>query len=97
MKSVLLDTHTWAWSLTGDNRLSESAIFTLTNAVTVFLSPISFYEIGQKVRIGKWPEMAECVDRLPEILEQQGGSIAALESRICLAASIMDWNHRKLQ
>lgn len=58
------------------------------------VSPISFYEIGQKVRLGKWDEMAAWVDRLAEILEEQGGSIASLEPRICLAASTMPWEHR---
>jgi PIN domain nuclease of toxin-antitoxin system len=34
------------------------------------------------------------VSRLPEILEEQGGTIAPLEARICLAASLMPWEHR---
>lgn len=94
MTAVLLDTHAWAWSLMGDNRLSARATAAITKAATVMVSPISFYEIGQKVRLGKWDEMAAWVDRLPEILEEQGGSIASLEPRICLAASTMPWEHR---
>ena len=94
MKAVLLDTHTWAWSLTDDNRLSKKAISAMTNAETVLVCPISFFEIGQKVRLGKWPEMKSHVDRLPEILEEQGGSVAALDPRICLSAATMLWDHR---
>jgi PIN domain nuclease of toxin-antitoxin system len=94
MKVVLLDTHAWAWSLTGDSRLSETATLAMTNAEKVLVSPASFFEIGQKVRLGKWPEMDSLVDRLPDILEEQGGSVAALDSRICLAAGTMVWAHR---
>lgn len=94
MTSVLLDTHSWAWSLTDDPRLSLVARRAMDRAENVLVSPISFYEIGQKVRLGKWPEMAACVDRLPEILEEQGGSVAALDPRICLRAASMEWAHR---
>lgn len=94
MKSVLLDTHAWAWSLTGDERLSSRATAAIQNAQHVLVSPMSFFEIGQKVRIGKWPEMALIVERLPQILEQQGGSIAALEPQLCLVASLLAWEHR---
>ena len=94
MKAVLLDTHAWAWSLTGDSRLSPNAAAAITRAETVFVSPISFFEIGQKVRFGKWPEMTPLVDRLPSLLEEQGGSVAGLDPQICLAAATMAWLHR---
>jgi PIN domain nuclease of toxin-antitoxin system len=94
LKSVLLDTHAWAWSLTGDSRLSRNATAAIEDARTVFLSPISFFEISQKVRLGKWPEMEPFLERLPALLDQQGGSIAALDPAICVAAGIMPWAHR---
>ena len=94
MNAVLLDTHVWVWSLTDDDRLSQQAVAALTSATNVLVSPISFFEIGQKVRLGKWPEMETWIDRLPELLEQQGGMIAALDPRICLQASTMPWGHR---
>lgn len=94
MKSILLDTHTWAWSLTADSRLTTRAITVIEQADNVFVSPISFYEIGQKVRIGKWPEMAPFLDRLAGFVEEQGGRVAALTPEICLHAATMDWTHR---
>lgn len=94
LKSVLLDTHAWAWSLTGDPRLSAKASSAIADASLVYVSPISFFEIGQKVRLGKWPEMEPHADSLEAILERQGGLLAALEARICLKASLMDWAHR---
>ncbi len=90
----MLDTHAWAWSLTGDERLSEKARAAILDADSVFVSPISFFEIGQKVRIGKWPRMAPYIDDLPALLEEQGGRAAALKPQICLHGAVMDWGHR---
>ena len=63
-------------------------------ASEVFVSPISFFEIGQKVRLGKWPEMESFSERLPALLQEQGGRSAALTHEICLRAGLMDWPHR---
>ncbi|PDT10627.1 type II toxin-antitoxin system VapC family toxin [Rhizobium sp. M1] len=94
MNSLLLDTHAWAWSLTGDQRLSAKAVALIEKAETILVSPISLFEIGQKVRLGKWPEMEPFIGRLPELLQEQGGIAAALTPEVCLAAAMMDWAHR---
>ena len=94
MKQVLLDTHTWAWSFAAESELSKAAVATIAAADAVFVSPISFYEIGQKVRMGKWPEMNDMVDRLPDLLKEQGGLPASFTPEICLHASLREWTHR---
>ena len=94
MISVLLDTHAWVWSFADDALLSKSARTAIQEADTVYVSPISFFEIGQKVRTGRWPEMQGHVQNLPGILKEQGGSIATLTPEICLNASTMEWAHR---
>jgi PIN domain nuclease of toxin-antitoxin system len=94
LKAVLLDTHAWAWSLMGDDRLSEKARTAMMQAETILVSPISFFEIVQKVRLGKWPEMVPFIDQLPSVLDEQGGRIANLDPQICLAAAITPWAHR---
>jgi len=94
VKSLLLDTHAWVWSFGADHLLSERARAAITTADVVYLSPISFFEIGQKVRNGRWPEMNAHVQSLPEILRNQGGVLAHLSPEICLKASLMDWEHR---
>jgi hypothetical protein len=45
-------------------------------ADSVLVSPITFFEIAQKVRLGKWPEMEPFVSQLPALLDRQGGSVA---------------------
>jgi PIN domain nuclease of toxin-antitoxin system len=92
--AVLLDTHAWAWSLTGSDRLSRPALAAIDEADTVLVSPISFFEIAQKVRLGKWPEMEPFVDRLPALLVQQGGAVADFDPAICITAGTMGWDHR---
>jgi PIN domain nuclease of toxin-antitoxin system len=63
-------------------------------ADAVEVSPISFFEIAQKVRLGKWPEMAAYADQLVSLLDRQGGRVAALEPAVCLSGSLMEWQHR---
>lgn len=94
MSAVLLDTHAWVWSFAGQARLSQTAREAMLSAEAVLVSPISFFEIGQKVRIGKWPEMAGRVGELPGVLDEQGGQQAPLTAAICLEASLWDWPHR---
>lgn len=94
MKAILLDTHSWAWTLSRDQRLSSAAVDAIENAHNVLVSPISFFEIAQKVRLGKWPEMTPFRGRMPALLAGQGGAIAALEPQICVTAGAMAWAHR---
>lgn len=72
-KALLLDTHVWAWSLTNDRRISDRARREMVEAHTIVVSAISFFEIAQKVRLGKWPQMAMYVDQLPALLASQRG------------------------
>lgn len=94
MTAILLDTHTWAWSLAGDERLSTAAVAAIEAADTVLVSPITFFEIAQKVRLGKWPEMKSFVNQLAALLREQGGSVAGFDPAICIAAGSMAWTHR---
>lgn len=91
--ALLLDTHAWAWALTASARLSRRAIACLTDAEAVFVSPISFFEIGQKICLRKWPQMEPFAERLPDLLREQGGQTAALTAPICLDAALLAWEH----
>ncbi len=93
MAAVLLDTHVWAWTLAGAP-LPPAIASALSEAEAVYVSPISLYEIGQKVRLGKWPEMAPFVSQLADILREQEGFVATLTPEICLRAALLDWDHR---
>ena len=58
------------------------------------VSAITFFEIAQKTRVGKWPEMAPLLDRLPDLLARQGATALPLEPADCLLAGQLDWAHR---
>jgi PIN domain nuclease of toxin-antitoxin system len=94
VKHLLLDTHAWAWSMTGDARLSAAAIAAMEQAETVSISAISLFEIGQKVRLGKWTEMAPFLDRLISLAEEQGGRLVEVSPEASLLAATMEWDHR---
>ncbi|OYU17079.1 MAG: PIN domain nuclease [Rhodobacteraceae bacterium PARR1] len=94
MTALLLDTHAWVWSLMAPEMLSDAARSAILGADAVMVSPISFYEIGQKVRLGKWPEMLPHADRLDRLLAEQGGISAPFTPAIALHASLRDWAHR---
>lgn len=91
---VLLDTHAWVWSIDEKPRLSTAAIQAIEDADFVFVSPITLYEICQKVRIGKWPEMARYVGELQDFLAVQSISFAPLTADISIRAGLLDWLHR---
>ena len=94
LTTLLLDTHVWAWSLTADHRISDTARRGLRPRNLIVVSAITFFEIAQKVRIGKWPEMAPHVERLAELLADQGAMALPLEPADCLEAGRLDWPHR---
>ena len=94
MAALLLDTHAWAWTLSDSPRLSARAREALGETEAVYVSPISFFEIAQKVRLGKWPEMDDLIDELPSLLADQGGLVAGLTPDVAVAAGTLDWAHR---
>lgn len=91
---VLLDTHAWTWMLTNDPKLTRAALEAAEAADAVRLSPISFFEISRKVRMGKWPDMAEFLDQLPDLAAGQGILSAPLGPEVAVLAGSMAWPHR---
>ena len=94
MDGYLLDTNAFTMALTGDTRLPEKALERMQAADRLAVSVISFYEIGQKVRLGKWPEMAPHVDKLENQARSDGYDLIPLTAKAALMASTLDWLHR---
>lgn len=94
MANVLLDTHVFAWPQTQPHRLTSNTQNAIADADLVWVSAVSFFEIAQKARLGKWPEIAPLLDQLPTLPAQQGGLVAALDAEIALAAGALVWSHR---
>lgn len=94
MIRLLLDTNAFAMALVDDPRLPQAARALLLEADGVFVSAISLYEIGQKVRLGKWPEMAEVAPELIDIAHRDHYQLLPLTPGAALRASLLDWAHR---
>lgn len=94
MSGLLLDTNAFAMVLTGDPRLPPLARRRIGGAERVALSVITFYEIGQKVRLGKWPAMVPFAPKLVEQALEDGFDLVPLSPTAALTASLLDWQHR---
>ena len=91
---LLLDTHAWVWMLTHDPKLTATARATAETAEVIRLSPISFFEVSQKVRLGKWPDMERYLDDLPRLARDQGVLTAPFSPEVAILAGNMTWSHR---
>ena len=94
MSAVLLDTNAFAMVLTDDPRLPLEARERIGEADRAILSVISLYEIGQKVRLGKWPEMVPFAAGLLDRATADGFDLLPLSPSAALAAALLDWDHR---
>jgi len=94
LTTVLLDTHTWVWSLFRASELSPAARQVIEQARTIYVPPCAFHEITAKHRSGKWPEVGGIVGRLPHLLRAQGGVAAPYSVEMAALAGGMDWAHK---
>lgn len=93
MTALLLDTGAFAMALTDDPRLPPTVRARIEGASRVAISVISFYEIGQKVRLGKWPDMAPFAEGLLDRALADGFDPIPLSPGASVTAALMDWNH----
>lgn len=58
MSRLLLDTHVVLWALQGNDQLSERVLALLNDPEqTIYVSPVSAYEIALKTNLGKLPSL----------------------------------------
>ncbi len=66
---ILFDSHALVWYLAGDSRLSRKAREIADEADSqVFVSAVCAWEMAAKVNKGRWPEAAQIVNSLQEII-----------------------------
>ncbi|MEM9341849.1 MAG: type II toxin-antitoxin system VapC family toxin [Pseudomonadota bacterium] len=94
MTSYLVDTNAFAMFILGDRRFSEPILERMKAATNLAVSVISLYEIGQKVRLGKWPQMSEHVDDLERTTGLAGFDLLPLSGKASLKAASLNWDHR---
>ena len=94
MTALLLDTNAIAALVSRDRRLKPVVSKSIFSAERVFVSAVSFYEIGQKVRLGKWPEMSGLIDDLEANLTNDGFELVPVTAGTAKLAALLDWAHR---
>lgn len=94
MASVLLDTGPFAMLLMDSGRLAPAAREVIAGSDRAMVSAISFYEIAQKTRLGKWPEMDGLVHDLEAGAAATGLEVVPVTGPLSLKAAFLDWDHR---
>lgn len=84
--AVLLDTHVFVWGQLEPSRLTPRAKAAIEASPSIFVSAITFFEIAQKARLDKWPEVVPALRGLPKLHQRQGGQIASVDADIALTA-----------
>jgi PIN domain nuclease of toxin-antitoxin system len=92
---VLLDTHAFLWSITGDDRLSKTAeeIF-LDPDNNLFFSAASFWEICIKLSLGKLSLKREWFKTIQEEMRINAVQWLPVEMRHCVELTKLPFHHR---
>ena len=92
--TLLLDTQAWVWAINEHENLSSPAKRAIDASSRRHVSVVSILEIAQKVRIGKWPGMADTLDDLLSIAATHGSHLIDVTGQVALLAGRMPWSHR---
>lgn len=92
---VLLDTHAFLWSITGDDRLSKTAeeIF-LDPDNNLFFSAASFWEICIKMSLGKLSLKSGWFKTIQEEMRINAVQWLPVEMQHCLELTKLPFHHR---
>jgi len=92
---LLLDTHTALWWWEDSPELSETARESLSDLdAEIFFSPISGYEIFQKVRTGKLQVPRALLVDLPAEVRREGWKVLPLGLEDSVRAATIESPHR---
>jgi PIN domain nuclease of toxin-antitoxin system len=93
--TLLLDTHVFVWWLRGDTRLRPRVRDIIEqNESETYVSAISAYEMSQKYRLGKWPEVAPFMEGFERWADAANLSILNLTSLHAIRAGLIPGAHR---
>jgi PIN domain nuclease of toxin-antitoxin system len=77
--SFILDTHVFFWWITDHSRLeSQHRQLIEARGETIYVSAVTGWEIGIKIKLGKWPEAAVLLPGLSEKVQDEGFEVLDL-------------------
>ena len=92
---MLLDTHALVWWLRDGPQMSASLREQLaSDNQTVFVGPVSAFEITTKVRLGKFEEAVEIAGRFDELVDVERFERLSLTETHALLAGRLAGEHR---
>ena len=92
---LLLDTHTFVWSVLNTGRLSSTARDAITSADnTMHVSIASAWEIAIKVGQGKWPEAHGLIHEFEHHVDRAGFELLPISLAHVRTAGLMKSPHR---
>jgi len=95
MPNVLLDTHALLWFDQEPDRFTPRVRKTLrSKSTTIFVSPISVYELQRKLAIGKLPQAASLVQNIERRMIDYDFRFLPISARHALRAAQLEWDHR---
>lgn len=93
--TLLLDTHVFFWWLQGDARLRPRVREIVeANEGETYVSAISAYEMSQKYRLGKWPEVGPYLEGFERWAAATNISILNVTPRHAIRAGLLAGGHR---
>jgi len=92
---ILFDSHALVWFLDGNDRFSQTArAFIEEDGSTICVSAVTAWEIANKVRLGKWPEVATLAKTFAVTMEQYDFEPLAITIAHAELAGSMAGRHR---
>ncbi len=93
--SYLLDTHAFVWLALNSKSVPDHIAQALSDPeVRVFVSAVSAYEVGLKVRLGKWDQAARVLMHWERAAVGMGTEQLSLNVQHALRASALNWDNR---
>lgn len=93
--TLLLDTHVFVWWLLGDKRIRPRLREMIEqNQGETHVSAISAYEMSQKYRLGKWPEVAPFMEGFERLAAAANLSILYVTPLHAIRAGLIPGAHR---
>ena len=92
---VLLDTHAFLWSITGDDRLSKTAEKTFLNPDNIlYFSAASFWEICIKMSLGKLSLKSGWFKTIQDEMRNNAVQWLPVEMPHCVELTKLPFHHR---
>ena len=95
MTTLLLDTHAFVWAVSAPDRLGTAGRdFIADPANQLLVSAATAWELGTKVRLGKFPEAEPLIAQYASTVGTLGADELPIHAVHALRAGALQWQHR---